>query len=51
MTAFLRRTVVELSVEVESVRLEQEDALDATVVRLPRRRGPGRRLPSATPES
>ncbi|MFI6061389.1 hypothetical protein [Streptomyces sp. NPDC051286] len=51
LTAFLRRTVVELSVEAESVRREQEDALDATVVRLPRRRGPGRRLPSATPES
>ncbi|MET4644468.1 hypothetical protein ABID95_004217 [Streptomyces atratus] len=47
LTAFLRRTVVELSVEVENVRRDQEDALDATVVPMARRRGPGRRFPSA----
>ena len=51
LTAFLRRTVVELSVEVEHVRRDQEDALDATVVPMPRRRGPGRRFPPAGPGS
>ncbi|MFH8681246.1 hypothetical protein [Streptomyces lydicus] len=49
LTAFLRRTVVELSIEVENVRREQEDALDATVVHLPRRRGPGRRFLTTDP--
>ncbi|MCX5389805.1 hypothetical protein [Streptomyces sp. NBC_00094] len=49
LTAFLRRTVVELSVEVENVRRDQEDALDAAVVAMPRRRGPGRRFPMTDP--
>ncbi|MFF8418839.1 hypothetical protein ACIQ9I_14625 [Streptomyces sp. NPDC094461] len=50
LTAFLRRTAVELAVEVENLRRDQEDAADATVVSMPRRRGPGRRSLSANPE-
>lgn len=49
LTAFLRRTTVELSIEVENLRREQEDAADATVVRMPRRRGPGRRFVTTDP--
>ncbi|MER5409365.1 hypothetical protein [Streptomyces sp. NPDC002769] len=40
LTAFLPRTTVELSIEVENPRREQEEAADATVVRTPRPRGP-----------
>ncbi|MFF0400129.1 hypothetical protein ACFYSJ_30950 [Streptomyces sp. NPDC005248] len=47
LTAYLRRTTVELAIEVENLRRDQEDALDATVVPMARRRGPGRRFPSA----
>ncbi|WP_406732546.1 hypothetical protein [Streptomyces sp. NBC_01794] len=49
LTAFLRRTTVELSIEVENLRREQEDAADATVVHMPRRRGPGRRFVTTDP--
>jgi hypothetical protein len=49
LTAYLRRTNVELSIEVENLRREQEDAADATVVRLPRRRGPVRRYLTTDP--
>jgi hypothetical protein len=51
LTAFLRRTAVELSIEVENLRREQEDAADATVVHLPRPRGPRRRFMPTDPET
>lgn len=51
LTAYLRRTTVELAIEVENLRREQEDAADATVVPMPRRPGPGRRFSPASPES
>ncbi|MFF4353893.1 hypothetical protein [Streptomyces sp. NPDC001530] len=51
LTAFLRRTTVEPSIEVENLRREQEDATDATVVRMPRPRGPGRRFSTTDPGS
>jgi hypothetical protein len=44
LAVFLRRTVVELSIEVENLRRDQEDAADATVVHMPRPRGPRRRF-------
>ncbi len=49
LTAFLRRTAVELSIEVENLRREQEDAADATVMHMPRRRGPARRFLTTDP--
>jgi len=49
LTAYLRRTNVEPSIEVENLRREQEDAADATVVRLPRRRDPVRSLLTTDP--
>ncbi|WP_217207511.1 hypothetical protein [Streptomyces sp. AC550_RSS872] len=51
LTAFLRRTTVELSIEVENLRREQEDAADATVVHMPRSRGPRRRFSTTDPGS
>lgn len=51
LTAFLRRTNVELSIEVENLRREQEDAADATVVHMPRPRGPRRRFSPTDPGS
>lgn len=51
LTAFLRRTTVELSIEVENLRREQEDAADATVVHMPRPRGPRRRFSPTDPGS
>ncbi|WP_405810860.1 hypothetical protein OG729_38865 [Streptomyces sp. NBC_00210] len=49
LTAFMRRTTVELSIEVENLRREQEDAANATVVHMPRRRGAGRRFVTTDP--
>ncbi|MFI6764415.1 hypothetical protein [Streptomyces sp. NPDC050355] len=51
LTAFLRRTTVELSIEVENLRREQEDVADATVVHMPRPRGPRRRFSPTDPGS
>ncbi|MFF3874185.1 hypothetical protein [Streptomyces sp. NPDC001978] len=51
LTAFLRRSTVELSIEVENLRREQEDAADATVVHMPRSRGPRRRYSPTDPGS
>jgi hypothetical protein len=49
--AFLRRITVELSVEVENLRRDHEDALDSTVVQMPRRRGPSRHASMRAPET
>lgn len=51
LTAYPRRTTVELAIEVVNLRRDQEDAAGATVVPMPRRRGPGRRFPPAGPDS
>ncbi|MFF3494305.1 hypothetical protein ACFYWS_23470 [Streptomyces sp. NPDC002795] len=51
LTAYLRRTTVELAIEAENLRRDQEDAADATVVSMQRRRGPGRRFPPSGPGS